>query len=475
MNDTKTVSGNIVHIEDGSEAPVLSLKVAITPKQSGTGTPSPDNVRQISGWESVSVFDTGKNLFDKSAMAKNWYITGSNTIGNGGTCLLFSVPIGSEFTVSGTNGGRNRLLASDKPYNELAVGDALTPLSNTNLPIVSSEIPQYRTYIYYCETSFNQAIADSIQVEIGNTATAYAPYNGHTTTTSLGRTVYGGEAEIVSGSLMSSWNLKTFNGSENWTDYPNESGLIYLSGAFNNVPAEKPSGDYFNPDIRTSNLLKSVRNVLGVSDKGAFSFSTANYGLNIYIRLPDTISDAAAWKTFLATHPFQVCYELATPQTYQLTPTEVKTLLGENNVWADAGAILEMTYRTETLGIFGKIMIDGRPYFRPNNFELKREDVYAAEYTTCTGKTIADKIGWKYSDMTMKWDILTNEMLATLTALAGETALQFRDSDGTHTERIIRRGFSNTPTRTTGPEGTALWTNIEMDVSFINTHTEVEE
>ena len=31
----------------------------------------------------------------------------------------------------------------------------------------------------------------------------------------------------------------------------------------------------------------------------------------------------------------QVVYELATPQTYQLTPTEVTLLLGENNIWSD--------------------------------------------------------------------------------------------------------------------------------------------
>lgn len=32
-------------------------------------------------------------------------------------------------------------------------------------------------------------------------------------------------------------------------------------------------------------------------------------------------------------------YKLATPQTYQLTPTQVKSLLGQNNVWADTGDV----------------------------------------------------------------------------------------------------------------------------------------
>ena len=44
----------------------------------------------------------------------------------------------------------------------------------------------------------------------------------------------------------------------------------------------------------------------------------------------------------------QLCYELATPQTYQLTPQEViKTLLGTNNVWADIGNV-SVTYTADT-------------------------------------------------------------------------------------------------------------------------------
>ena len=40
----------------------------------------------------------------------------------------------------------------------------------------------------------------------------------------------------------------------------------------------------------------------------------------------------------------QVVYELATPQTIQLTPAEVRTLVGLNNIWADTGDITSLTY-----------------------------------------------------------------------------------------------------------------------------------
>jgi hypothetical protein len=40
----------------------------------------------------------------------------------------------------------------------------------------------------------------------------------------------------------------------------------------------------------------------------------------------------------------QLVYELATPITYQLTPTQVKSLLGSNNVWADCGDVIDGKY-----------------------------------------------------------------------------------------------------------------------------------
>ena len=50
----------------------------------------------------------------------------------------------------------------------------------------------------------------------------------------------------------------------------------------------------------------------------------------------------------LANTPLQVVALLATPIEYTLTPTEVTTLLGENNIWADTGEITELTYRADT-------------------------------------------------------------------------------------------------------------------------------
>jgi hypothetical protein len=43
----------------------------------------------------------------------------------------------------------------------------------------------------------------------------------------------------------------------------------------------------------------------------------------------------------------QLVYELATPITYQLTPQEITTLLGVNNVWSDCGPV-DVEYPADT-------------------------------------------------------------------------------------------------------------------------------
>lgn len=48
-------------------------------------------------------------------------------------------------------------------------------------------------------------------------------------------------------------------------------------------------------------------------------------------------SDASTFQT--AMNGVYLVYPLATPITYQLTPTEVTTLLGMNNIWADTGDV----------------------------------------------------------------------------------------------------------------------------------------
>lgn len=67
--DVHYQKGDIVTFDDGEDLPLASLKTTIVPIQSGSGDPSPSNVRPISGWSAVNVTRTGKNLFGGEYMA----------------------------------------------------------------------------------------------------------------------------------------------------------------------------------------------------------------------------------------------------------------------------------------------------------------------------------------------------------------------------------------------------------------------
>ena len=59
-------------------------------------------------------------------------------------------------------------------------------------------------------------------------------------------------------------------------------------------------------------------------------------------------TDPATFKSAMSGQ--NIVYPLATPQTYQLTPTEVKTLLGDNNIFADCGDVA-IEYETGTVAV----------------------------------------------------------------------------------------------------------------------------
>ncbi len=122
---------------------------------------------------------------------------------------------------------------------------------------------------------------------------------------------------------------------------------------------------------------------------------------------------------------------------------------------------------------FNTITIDGETYYRPNGFTPAREYVYAGEYVTCTGKTIADVVGWKYSDIALTWDALPQDQIENLLALNGEAVtMTWTDADGaTASETVIPSTHSLTATRFMNGND-AVWRDIQTELRFINVHND---
>jgi hypothetical protein len=145
-------------------------------------------------------------------------------------------------------------------------------------------------------------------------------------------TVYGGTLDVTNGVLtvtMAEVDLGTLN----WTYY--SANTIFCAHLPSNP---KSRGDVICTAYRRHNTdgerIANVDNVVGLGYTGF-------YINRVYVK--DTkYTNESAFST--AMQGVQLVYELATPITYQLTPTEVQMLLGTNNIWADTGDILEGKY-----------------------------------------------------------------------------------------------------------------------------------
>ena len=323
---TETASGSIVTITDGqSVVPAKSLKVTLEPIQEGSGEPSPSNVRPISGWDEVNVAVTGKNLLNRTT-EENGYISASGVVTTDYVSVhsaLIKVGQGSYVfsgkVTSSSASGNKRIHGYDADGNwvrQLAYQAVASGASYAIPFTVTSDI----TYI---KTSYYRADTDC-QVEVGSTATSYEPYQGTTYTTDLGRTVYGGTLDVVSGVLTVTHGIVDL-GTLNWS-----SGAISGRNVFYTALSDAKT-------VSNSNMFNGIAERYTViryngiaSDD--FLIALRNNG-TLYVS--GTVSPSG-----------KLVYELATPIEYQLTPQQVYLYSGVSNVWSEGGAI-EVTYNAD--------------------------------------------------------------------------------------------------------------------------------
>ena len=330
----KTASGDIATITDGADdVPVKSLSVNIVPKQSGSGDPSPSNVRPISGWDEV--------IISNSAYGESYPqpITGKNIFqGKAGTGPVpCHIEIGQSFVASANISCGIRWY--DANMNQL---DYWSSLPNT-----ADDGRKYRVYTMNtgCEyfEFYGSAYIEDAMVELGSTPSPYEPYGTHTDIP-LPSTVYGGELDVVSGELVIDRAKIVINQSSSF--------------AYNGTVADQYSEFYLTPTptkaIGLSNLIADNM-ATDVGNSSPYMVSGRNNSGLLLFYLPPTYTTTGQASEWLASNPITVVYELANPTTVQLTGEQINTLLGSNNIWSDAGTV-EVEYRADTTLAYNELL-----------------------------------------------------------------------------------------------------------------------
>ena len=342
-----TVSGDIVTFTTSSENAIKELEISIVATQSGSGDPSPENERPISGWADANVQRARENLFpykDVESQTKNGVtftveksngvITNIHMQGTATSNTSFSFATSDEsWTLP--KGNFKLYIGGDKPtqsrtfdINVRKAGTTSDIVASFNETTISlSEQTTFKSaYIWiYSGMTVNHDIIPVIVRDGADTSVKYPITQRQSVNIHLGQTVYGGTLDVKTGELTVTIQgiHKTLS---QGTAHTPSSGFIQYDFAFENQSTSASSSD---------NKLCSIA-PYGYHNILITHFYILSDGRMILLVPEDTPTSLE----------FDAICPLETPITYQLTPTEIRSLLGINNIWADCGAITELKYTT---------------------------------------------------------------------------------------------------------------------------------
>lgn len=303
----------------------LGCKVSWEPTQEGSGEPSPDNIRPISGRDSVTVERCGENLLNPSLFQNNKY-QNFNAATN-----YYEISNSSGYWISGIQPCSPN---TTYRFNKNVEGGCFYDEKKNVIGTVGFDFT-FKTPAkcsYYC-VNFSSAgtpYGTPVIATVSESApTTYAPYTGQTATLTLPRTIYGGTVDAVTGEGLGMWKLLTLDGTEPWNAVGSGDTLYFQCTSISIGTRALSRDDYCTTfpiaSVSGSNTVQGVN----------------GWKTSLYLRW-STFADVAALKSYLAAQyaagtPVQVCYKLETPTPFTATGAQpILALSGVNTVLTDA-------------------------------------------------------------------------------------------------------------------------------------------
>ena len=275
-----------------------------------------DNICPISGHTSAVVTRTGKNLIGisdytyTSASAKSW--DDITPIKSGSYKFSFSTSNTSGFTVRFLDANGSYL------YNQTKTNQSGRVSFNISFSGLATKI-----YIYS-----NTAITISdVQLELGSTVTAYEAPQIQTVTIDLDGTRYGGTLDLLTGEMTVDRVLTHYTGQESsWTALSTSGVFQYTNGIAYRI-SQTPITDKFTGYSPRGSASLPLGGIAISTNYTVLIINTGSTNLEAFQQYMESIGG------------FDIVRKLASPETVQLTPSQMQTLLGENHIFADTGDV----------------------------------------------------------------------------------------------------------------------------------------
>lgn len=275
-----------------------------------------ENICPISGRDSVTVERTGKNLFPNPSGARS----------------AVDLKAGVEYCFS-ANGASSAVAVSGKYADGTTFPTLfLNKLSGGiryNSRVLEKDVSEIVIYL-------NNVTIYDCQIEFGSTPSAYEPFDGASVTVQLGQTVYGGTMDVTGGKAHVTHELVDMS-TILWSPYATStsnlgSAFIYLR-----------SNGYELPKLDDAKIMSNVFKNLGRVSVKLTLYSFGFFGTGspyIWLTLYDgEYHTREEWQAKLAEMDAKIVLPLFEPFDIDLTPAQLSTLKGDNNVWSDADSV----------------------------------------------------------------------------------------------------------------------------------------
>lgn len=327
---TESREGNPITFDNGAATPLVKCITQIQGSQSGSGTPSPDNVRPIVAYSEGKIDVYAKNLWNED-------YTGIST-----TVIYKQLKVGNgSFTLSTDNpqvifGVDNLFIRGGYVTSGMtSIDDGV----HLNAPRTVNSIDGYVTVGFRFYNGTTSPANSHTQLEAGTTPSAYEHYTSKAYTTSYSPAIYKGNEDVISGKVTAEMVVIDL-GDLTWSLV---SGSVFTAEISDMVAGLTPTEWNSRDVIICSSYNKCDAAVLENGDIRARFDELSKNSIAIKDERYTDADDFAA-----AVDGVKLAYELATPTTTTETVSNapVSSIHGFNTIVSSTGDI-EVTYITE--------------------------------------------------------------------------------------------------------------------------------
>ena len=353
--DANTDTTSKIQVETGTTASYWEKYTG------GNPAPNPDypqTITNVTGTNTIKI--AGKNLFDKNnTNILNAYInssTGVITADNNSRSIYISCKPNTTYTIQKILTTRFRVgYSSDTPIVGTTLNDIVSNYTGTSITITTGNDTKYLVaWICNIDTATLQEVLDSIQIEIGSTATTYEAYKEQSYTINLG------DIELCK---IGDYKDRIYYSSGKWYLEKNI-GKVVLDGS------DESNWNYSNTCLQSKNeyptgVISPNASRLGLSTRFickyyatgiTTSLNNGEFGWNSGKCLTfkiDNMSSKQDYLTWLSNNNTIVYYILATPTTTEITDatlvSQLDALLNSTTYKTTTNIMVDTTNQKPTL------------------------------------------------------------------------------------------------------------------------------